>query len=145
VLVSLGGDIAVAGPPPPGGFRVGLADVCAAVDVDEAVAITSGGLATSGVGTRRWRLGKSDVHHIIDPATGLPATVVWRTVSVAAATCVEANAAATAAMVMGEEAVDWLSRLGLPARLVGDDGVLRRTGGWPEEGPLGHRQLMLAQ
>ena len=36
------------------------------------------------------------VHHIIDPATGLPAAVTWRVVSVGAATCVEANAAATA-------------------------------------------------
>jgi thiamine biosynthesis lipoprotein len=145
VLVSLGGDVAVAGPPPPGGFRVGLADVCAADDVDEAVAITSGGLATSGVGTRKWKLGKSDVHHIIDPATGLPATVVWRTVSVAAATCVEANAGATAAMVKGEEAIDWLSRLQLPARLVGEDGVVRCTGGWPEEDQLGLRQPVLAR
>lgn len=137
VLVSLGGDVAVAGPPPPGGFRVGLADVCTAFEVDETVAITSGGLATSGIGTRRWRLGDSEVHHIIDPATGLPATVAWRTVSVAAATCVEANAAATAAVVKGPGAVAWLSSLRLPARLVGVDDVVRYTGGWPDDDHLG--------
>ena len=137
VLVSLGGDVAVAGPPPQGGFRVGLADVCTAIEVDETVAITSGGLATSGIGTRRWRLGDSEVHHIIDPATGLPATVAWRTVSVAAATCVEANAAATAAVVKGPAAIEWLSSLLLPARLVGVDDVVQYTGEWPDDDHLG--------
>jgi thiamine biosynthesis lipoprotein len=136
VLVSLGGDVAVAGSPPPGGFRVGLADACSAGRVDEAVAITSGGLATSGIGTRRWRLGSDEVHHIIDPATGLPAKTAWRTVSVAAATCVEANAAATAAMVKGRKAVEWLSSLQLPARLVGVDDVVCKTGGWPDDDRL---------
>jgi thiamine biosynthesis lipoprotein len=137
VLVSLGGDVAVTGTPPPGGFRVGVADTCSAGRVDEAVAITSGGLATSGIGTRRWRLGTDEVHHIIDPATGLPAKTVWSTVSVAAATCVEANAAATAAMVKGRQAVEWLSSLQLPARLVGLDDSLHYTGHWPEHEHLG--------
>jgi thiamine biosynthesis lipoprotein len=131
-LVSLGGDVGVAGPTPPGGFRIGLADVCTAAVADETVAIHSGGLATSGVGTRSWRLGDLDVHHIIDPATGWPASVTWRTVSVAAATCVEANAAATASIVKGLSAIEWLSSLRLPARLVGTDGVPRYTAGWPD-------------
>jgi FAD:protein FMN transferase len=132
VLVSLGGDIAVAGSPPPSGFAVGLADACTAEEADEAVAICSGGLATSGIGVRRWRLGVHVVHHIIDPAIGLPVAAAWRTVSVAAATCVEANAAATAAMVKGADALRWLSSLRLPARLVGVDGVLQCTAGWPD-------------
>lgn len=133
VLVSLGGDIAVAGPPPPGGFPVGLADACTSADTDEVVAVSSGGLASSGVAVRNWRLGDQLVHHIIDPATGLPAASVWRTVSVAAATCVEANAAATAAMVKGADALGWLFSLGLPARLVGVDSVVRRIAGWPDD------------
>ena len=144
-LVSLGGDIAVAGPTPPGGFLVGLADVCTAGVADEAVSINSGGLATSGVGARSWTLGNSVVHHIIDPATGLPATVEWRTVSVAAATCVEANAAATAAVVKGWEAEEWLSSLHLPARLVGVDNVVRYTEGWPNEDHLGPTQRASAR
>jgi thiamine biosynthesis lipoprotein len=129
----LGGDVAVAGLPPPGGFVVGLADACTAGGSDETVAIDSGGLATSGVALRRWRLGSHVVHHIIDPATGLPAVTPWRTVSVAAATCVEANAAATAAMVKGASALGWLSSLALPARLVGVDGARHRTPGWPDD------------
>ena len=43
--------------------------------------ISSGGLATSGIGVRQWRLGSHQVHHIVDPGTGLPATLCWRTVS----------------------------------------------------------------
>ncbi|HUZ10423.1 MAG TPA: FAD:protein FMN transferase [Acidimicrobiales bacterium] len=137
VLVSLGGDVAVAGAPPPGGFPIGLGDVCTATGTAEAVTIRSGGLATSGIGARRWKLGSEVVHHIIDPASGLPATVTWRTVSVAAATCVEANAAATAAMVKGPDALAWLSSLRLPARLVGTDGAARYVAGWPEDGRPG--------
>ncbi len=137
VLVSLGGDVAVAGASPSGGFRIGIGDDCTNATPEEAVAISSGGLATSGIGVRQWRLGDHDVHHIIDPATGLPATATWRTVSVAAATCVEANAAATASMVKGVGALEWLSSLELPARLVGADGKVRRIAGWPGDDVLG--------
>jgi thiamine biosynthesis lipoprotein len=132
VLVSLGGDIAVGGPPPAEGFVVGVSDVCATGEISATVAIRSGGLATSGIGVRRWHLGENLVHHIIDPTTSLPATVLWRTVSVAAASCVEANAAATAAMIKGDAGVEWLAALGLPARLVGVDGTVRHLAGWPE-------------
>jgi thiamine biosynthesis lipoprotein len=72
------------------------------------------------------------LHHILDPRTGLPAAGPWRTVSVAAATCAEANAAATAAIVAGDRAQAWLTAQGLPARLVAIDGTVRFTGGWPE-------------
>jgi thiamine biosynthesis lipoprotein len=71
------------------------------------------------------------VHHIIDPATGEPAPVYWRTVSVAAGSCVDANTASTAAIIRGEAAVDWLNDAGLPARLVRPDGAVVTTAGWP--------------
>jgi thiamine biosynthesis lipoprotein len=56
---------------------------------------------------------------------------VWRTASVAAATCVDANAASTAAIVLGEEAPAWLARLGLAARLVRGNGDVVAVAGWP--------------
>ena len=59
------------------------------------------------------------MHHIIDPVTGAPARTRWRTVSVAAANCTDANTASTAALMRGGGARGWLERLGLPARLVG--------------------------
>jgi len=135
VLVSLGGDLAVAGPPPEGGWRVALADDHAqsVTEQDPTVAVTGGALATSGIRVRTWRRAGRTLHHIIDPATGEPAAPVWRTVTVAAATCVDANTFSTAAVVLGERAVDRLRATSLPARLVAVDGTVVRLGGWPAE------------
>jgi thiamine biosynthesis lipoprotein ApbE len=137
VLVSLGGDASVAGPTPAGGFAVGIGDSCTAPEAPEAVGISTGGLATSGIGVRWWRLGSCQVHHIVDPTTGLPAAECWRTVTTTAASCVQANAATTAAVVLGRDAVDWLERLRLPARLVHVDGSVVTTRGWPTPGESG--------
>src|SRR5207245_3844120 len=56
VLVSLGGDIAVAGRAPEGGWQVQVADSSdAEITPDgETVAIHSGGVATSSTTVRRW-------------------------------------------------------------------------------------------
>ena len=97
------------------------------------VAMTSGGLATSSTTARRWVHGGRAMHHILDPSTGLPAESPWRTVTVAAATCADANTASTAAIVRGRSAPSWLHALGLPARLVRQDGVVHTVGGWPAE------------
>ena len=133
VLVNLGGDIAVAGPSPDEGWAVRACEDHR--DGPEApgqtVAIRSGGLATSSTTSRRWRRGSQAAHHIVDPATGLPAREVWRAASVAAATCVDANAASTAAIVRGARAPAWLHAAGLPARLVAVDGSITTAGGWP--------------
>jgi thiamine biosynthesis lipoprotein ApbE len=138
VLVGLGGDISVAGPPPPGGWRIRVQDITGRPeDPPEGpaavVSIREGGLATSSTTARRWRRGGDVLHHILDPRTGLPASVYWRTVSVAAASCVDANTASTAAIIRGPQALDWLSNLGLPARLVDAAGTVRTVGGWPAE------------
>jgi thiamine biosynthesis lipoprotein len=131
VLVSLGGDIAAAGPPPEGGWRVRVTDDHRAGPEASAQTVTvrSGGLATSSTTVRRW--GARD-HHIIDPATGHPADAPWRTVSVAAASCVDANVASTAAIVLGAEAPDWLAQRALPSRLVAQDGSELALAGWPQ-------------
>jgi FAD:protein FMN transferase len=135
VLVNLGGDVAVAGEPPPGGWVVRVTDdhAAAAAAPGQTISVAAGGLATSSTTVRRWRRGGRMVHHIVDPSTGLPARVVWRTVSVAAASCLDANVASTAAIVRGERAPAWLAALGLPARLVAADGVVTSVAGWPAE------------
>jgi len=97
------------------------------------VSVSAGGLATSSTTVRRWRAGGREHHHIVDPRDGQAAEEVWRTVSVAAGTCVDANTASTAAIVRGRAAVRWLESAGLPARLVARDGAVTRTAGWPEE------------
>jgi thiamine biosynthesis lipoprotein ApbE len=133
VLVNLGGDIATAGETPRGGWRVHVTDDHrSGLDAPgQTVSIRSGGLATSSVTTRRWSRNGVEMHHIIDPATGAPARGPWRTASIAAANCTDANIAATAALVRGEEAVDWLVSLDLPARLVTHDGAVYEIAGWP--------------
>ena len=133
VLVGLGGDIAVAGTPPRGGWPVTVADRPgpAGAPGTQLVRLARGAVATSSITCRRWRRGGQVLHHIVDPQTGRPADGPWRTVSVAAATCADANAAATAAIVAGQQAVSWLTQEGLPARLVGQDGEVRCLGGWP--------------
>jgi thiamine biosynthesis lipoprotein len=137
VLVNLGGDLAVAGPPPDEGWSILVTDDHrSSPDADgQTIAIRGGGLATSSTTVRRWRAGGNEHHHILDPRSGLPADEVWRTVSVAAATCVDANTASTAAIVRGREALSWLRLAGLPARLVGADDSVAYTGDWPEETP----------
>lgn len=131
VLVNLGGDITVAGQAPGGGWSIGIDDGVTAADGSPCVAVQAGGLATSCPAVRGWRRGDRDLHHIVVPGTGQPAEIYWAAVSVAAATCVDANAASTAAVVRGRAAQQWLADLGLPARLVTRDGRVVTTGGWP--------------
>jgi thiamine biosynthesis lipoprotein len=133
VLVSLGGDIAVAGNPPPEGWSIRIAeDTAAPLDADgPLVAIVTGGLATSGTTVRRWPTADGELHHIVDPRTGRSADAYWRTVTVTASSCVGANTASTAAVVLGEGARMWLTALALPARLVRYDGAVLSTPGWP--------------
>lgn len=133
VLVSLGGDIAMAGRPPEGGWPVWITDDHAAhlEAPGQSITVHGGGLATSTTTVRRWQRGGLPVHHIVDPRTGAPADSPYRTVSVAAATCVDANTASTAAIVRGRRGADWLESTGLPARLVTHDGVVVHLNRWP--------------
>jgi thiamine biosynthesis lipoprotein len=136
VLVSLGGDICVSGQPPGGGWRVRVCDDHGAgpEGTGQTIAISAGGLATSSTTVRTWLRGGRSYHHIIDPATGLNPPTWWRTASVAAASCVDANSASTAAIVRGERAAEWLTELALPARLVRHDRRVVTVAGWPHGG-----------
>ena len=130
VLVALGGDLATAGPIPRPGWQVLVQDG----DLEPAsrIRLDARGLATSSTISRRWRNGTSAVHHILDPASGQPADPIWRTVSVAAASCAEANALTTASIVRGWNALPWLRSRGVAARLVTGYGEIVRLGGWPD-------------
>lgn len=130
VLVELGGDLAVAGLTPPG-WPVHVAE--REGGAGSVVVIGRGGLATSTTTVRRWRRGGRSVHHIVDPATGRPVDGPWRTASVYAPSALAANTASTAALVLGERAVPWLTDRHLAARLVSVDGVVLTTKGWPTD------------
>jgi thiamine biosynthesis lipoprotein len=136
VLVSLGGDLGTAGEVPDGGWRIRVTDDHRS-SFDAAgqwISLSGGGLATSSTTVRNHRQGDEIVHHLIDPATARPVQARFRTVSVAAASCLDANIASTAAIVRGERAAQWLEGLRLPSRLVELDGRVRHLAGWPQEG-----------
>jgi thiamine biosynthesis lipoprotein len=132
VLVNLGGDLATAGSAPSGGWQVEVRDR----DDDPVthIVLPAGfALATSSTRSRSWRRGGLTLHHIVDPSTGAPVEPAWRSVSVAAPRCVEANALSTAAIVRGTQGLEWLRGIGAPARFVSVGGDVRTVGAWPEE------------
>jgi thiamine biosynthesis lipoprotein len=130
-LVSLGGDIACTWIPD-GGWPVRVTDDSRDEWGGQTIALLGGALATSSTTVRRWKAGGVEQHHIVDPRTGAAADLYWRTVSVIAGTCVDANAAATASVIRGASAAARLDELGLACRLVDHDGRVVYRGGWPE-------------
>jgi thiamine biosynthesis lipoprotein len=77
--------------------------------------------------------GSAVLHHLIDPRTGAPAAGCWRTATVAAGSCVDANIASTAAILLARSAASWLATRKLPARLVDTNGQVTLVGGWPDD------------
>ena len=136
MLVNFGGDIAMTGEAPSGGWQVGIDfdSRTSAADVGLVVALRSGGLASSGTKVRNWRRGGELLHHIVDPRAGDVARTKWTLATLASSTCC-ANAARTAAIVMGAQATEWVAELGFPARLVDDSGAVTPLGGWPDDPP----------
>ena len=124
VLANMGGDIRVMATQP---WTVWSDPELPSVPASP-VDLTDAAIATSGIGHRQWVGG----HHIIDPRTGTPAATGWHSVSVVAATAAQANAAATAAVILADDAPAWLSRQGLDARLVARTHITT-TGRWPSE------------
>jgi thiamine biosynthesis lipoprotein len=134
VLAALGGDIATAGPTPAGGWNVLVQDRPG--DPAVTVALPPGGaIATSSTQGRRWLASGRQMHHILDPRNCRPAETVWRTATVAAATCAQANALSTAALILGREAPEWLRGQGAAARLVAANGEVVTVAGFPEDRP----------
>ncbi|HEY1451271.1 MAG TPA: FAD:protein FMN transferase [Solirubrobacteraceae bacterium] len=133
VLLSLGGDLAAVGPAPTQGWQIRVTDDHRSDPSapGQTIAIRCGGLASSSTAVRRWSHDGKTMHHLLDPQTGLPAQTPWRTASVAAADCAQANIAATAALLRGDRARVWLEQLQLPARLVANDGRSTTVGQWP--------------
>ena len=133
VVVSLGGDVAVDGPDANlVAWPVAVSEDVDAPDDAEVVMLPYGGLATSGTNSRRWVRGGTTRHHVIDPRTGQPTGGPWRTVSATGISCVAANTASTAALIMAADAETWLDARDVPARLVAQDGTVVRTSRWPE-------------
>jgi thiamine biosynthesis lipoprotein len=133
VVVEVGGDVAVRGKGPEGAWAIGLSDRLQLSGKEPRVAIDHGGIATSSTTTRTWRASGERVHHIIDPRTGSFAVGPYATASVAASSCVIANAFATAALLWDEDAAFYVAQAGLSARLIRHDGTVEFVGGWPSD------------
>lgn len=132
VLISLGGDIATAGPGPEAGWNIEVQDT--PEDPRTQLTLPSGAaVATSSTVRRTWRRGEQAAHHILDPTTARPAQSPWRSVTVVAHSCVIANGASTATIAKGARGADWLATHDLPARLVDQDLQVHHLGGWQEE------------
>lgn len=129
-LVNLGGDIAVDGIEPDSGWPVAVENHHGTTL--QVVAGHRNAFATSSTQKRAWMHNGSRRHHIIDPRTGYPCKVVWSQATCAADTALVANAASTAALILGERAPAWLEDLGIPARLDPLVGPATMTAGWPD-------------
>ncbi len=128
-LVSVGGDLRIAAPDG-AAWQVAVSEDPAG-PVHQQVLLAEGGLATSSTRVRRWTHGGVVRHHLLDPRTGRPVDEVWRTVSATGPSCVAANTASTAAVVLGPSAPGWLADRGVAARLQPEQGVAVTTAGWP--------------
>lgn len=132
-IVSLGGDIAIA----EGDGRDEILPWPIQISTqpqdpaEVEITLDSGGLATSSTQVRRWARRGVQLHHLVDPRTGLPAAPIWRTVTATGPSATAANIASTAAIVLGHHAPAWLADRDVTARLVAADGQVTLTGGWP--------------
>ncbi len=127
-VVDAGGDLAVRGLPP-----AQRAWDVAIEGTTLSIALRHGALATSGSSRRRWLQDGVERHHLIDPRTGEPAASGLRSVTVAAATCRQAEVGATAAFVLGAaEGAALVEKHRLAGLLTGTRGV-DAVGRWPDQ------------
>ena len=136
VLVSLGGDVAVAGVPQTAAGRSGSPTTTLRRSTSPAPSSRSQ-RAGSPVPAPVCVAGQPRAVRSITSSTraGRSATTPWKTVSVASSSCVLANAASTAAIVLGSDAQAWLEGRGVPARLSAADGTVATVNGWPADCP----------
>lgn len=132
VVVELGGDVAVRGHGPEGPWTIGISDSLVITGREPRISVNHGGVATSSIGARTWRVGDRQVNHIIDPRTGSFAHGSYATATVAADSCVIANAFATASLLWDEDAGYHIAQAGWSGRLVRRDGTVELVGGWPQ-------------
>ena len=115
-FVSAGGDIATRD-----------TSVCVSLPGGGTVELEQGGIATSGIDTRRWSRGGRLAHHLIDPRTGLPAQARWTSVTAVGASCLAADIGAKAGFLLGDEGPAWLDAHDGAARFVHDDEIVENA------------------
>jgi thiamine biosynthesis lipoprotein len=133
VLVSIGGDMTMAGSPPPtssgaGGWSISVEDPDPSNGELCRLVVSGGGVATSSTRSRRWVHAGHERHHVIDPHVGETSSTDLAAVTVIARSGWIAEAHATAALLAGSiGAIEHLDRHGLSGLAVGLDGSLQST------------------
>jgi thiamine biosynthesis lipoprotein len=115
VLVNFGGDLLASGPRREGRpWVVGVEDPEApGAGPLGGLELERGALATSGDARRFVLVGGRRLGHILDPRTGWPVAGAPRSVTVMAATCIEAGTLATLAVLSGPDAAHFLEQQGV--------------------------------
>jgi thiamine biosynthesis lipoprotein len=110
ILVNFGGDLFANGPRREGQpWRVGVDDPARTGEAARLqLELSRGGLATSGDARRFVRWNGKRLGHILDPSTGWPVSEAPRSITVLAATCVEAGTLSTLAYLQGPRAEAFL-------------------------------------
>jgi thiamine biosynthesis lipoprotein len=123
-LVSIGGDLAMAGTPlDADGWLITLEQPDPADGELCTLAVSGGGVATSSTRSRRWTIGGQSRHHVIDPAAGAPSATDLATVTVFARSGWLAESHATAALVSGSaDVIDYFDGHDLTGIAVPHDG-----------------------
>jgi thiamine biosynthesis lipoprotein len=105
-LVSIGGDMAMAGVPPHADGWLVTVEHADAADGDLCtISVSAGGVATSSTRSRRWSRDGHAYHHVIDPISAAPSATDLAAVTVIARSGWLAEAHATAALMSGSEGV----------------------------------------
>ncbi len=131
VVVNVGGDLRALGFGPGGDDWTVEIDPAASGMALATVALEQGGLATSTVLRRRWRVDGRPQHHLIDPTTGRPADRGVVAATVLASRGWQAEVLAKVLLVEGVEAgFELVTGLGADAVLVDETGDLHRTPGF---------------
>ena len=137
--LSFGGNVYVVGLKPDGtAFNLGIQDPGGPTGTSIAVIqATDVSLVTSGIYERFFMVGDTRYHHILDPETGLPADSDLASASILDVSSMDADALATACIVLGQEkAKSLLEELGLDGVLITRDGVLTTTEGFADKYPF---------
>ncbi len=115
VLVNFGGDLAATAARREGAWEIGLEDPehPGGAPVVRIELESRGGLATSGDARRFVRAGGRRLGHILDPRTGRPVEGAPRSVTVLAASCLEAGTLTTLACLKGARAAAFLAEQGV--------------------------------
>lgn len=129
-LIDLGGSITAVGDKNGAPFRIGVQHPRREDALIGYTEIQGASVVTSGDYQRYFMLDGVRYHHILDPADGMPAQTDLCSVTVVGACAADADALATACIVLGKQKAQALLReLGAAAVLVMQDGTVWHTDG----------------